>query len=132
MAAESGDYDYISTSSGDHFSTDDILRLVITSLVDMVWLDCGDQPQRRVIVKNGDYIDIGKGVQGRGTALGGLRRATLALEAPNRVIAVKPNNQPVTPARRLSQKMDVPRVEKVETAICEPDLLVAAAPALAG
>ena len=83
MATEGGDYDYISPSSSYHISADNILRLVITSLEDMVWLDRDDQLQRRVIVENGDGIDIGKGLQGRGTVLGGLRWATLALEAPN-------------------------------------------------
>ena len=61
MAAESGDYYYISPSSSDHLSADDILCLVISSLEDMVWLYRGDQLQRRAIIKNGDDIDLGKG-----------------------------------------------------------------------
>ena len=132
MAAEGGDDDHIPPSGSDHLAADDILWTIVATLEDIVGLDRGDQLQRRVLFEHGNGIDKGKGLQGRGTALGRLRRAALALEAPDRVIAVQPDNQPVTLARRLSQKMDVPRVENVETAIREPDLLVAAAPALAG
>ena len=83
MAAEGRDYDYISPPSSDHLSADDIICLVISSLEDTVWLYRGNQLQRSAIIKNGDDIDIGKGLQSRGTALGGLRWTTLALEALN-------------------------------------------------
>ena len=132
MAAEGGDDDHIPPSGSDHLAADDILWTIVTTLEDIVGLDRGDQLHRRVFAEHGHGINKGKGVQGLGTALGRLRRATFALEATDRVIAVKPDNQPVTAARRLSQKMDVARMEKVETAIREPDLLVPVAPALAG
>ena len=132
MAAEGGDDDHIPPSGSNHLAADDIIPTIVTTLEDVVGLDRGDQLHRRVLFEHSNGIDKGEGLQGRGPALGRLRRATFALEAPDRVIAVKPDNQPVTSARRLSQKMDVAGMEKVEAAIREPDLLVAAVPALAG
>ena len=83
MAAEGGDDDHISPSGSDHLAADDILRAIVTTLEDIVGLDCGDQLQRRVLAEHGNGIDKGKGLQGRGTALGRLRRAALAFQTPN-------------------------------------------------
>ena len=94
MAAEGGDDDHISPSGSNHLAADDILRAIVAALEDIVGLDRGDQLQRYVLAEHGDGIDKGKGLQGRGTALGRLRRAALALEAPDRVIAVQSDNQP--------------------------------------
>ena len=132
MAAEGGDDDHISPSGGDHLAADDVFRAIVAALEDKVGLDRGDQLKRRVLAEHGDGIDEWKGLQGRGPTLGGLRGASLAFQSSDRFIAVQPDDQPVAPARRLLQEMDVARVEKVETAVGEPDLLVSPPPFLAG
>ena len=83
MAAEGGDDDDIPPSGSDHLAADDILRTIVATLENIVGLDRGDQLQRRVFTEHGYGIDKGKGLQGRGTALGRLRWTPIAFQTPN-------------------------------------------------
>jgi len=78
-----------------------------------------DQTQRRVLIEQDDRVDARQpGQDLRPFALGG-NGAGLALQSPNRAVAVQPDDEPVPLASGLRQEGDVADVQQVEATVRE-------------